>query len=113
MKKNITNSLLEYLSATLIISYFFINNILLVFIGIIFSFYLINIDFFNNLIRSINKHIITEKESKDLNKNRKGTKSDSLNKKLIKEDSNITLVETIEELGFIPLIDENDDISAA
>ena len=106
MKKSIINLLIEYLSATLILSYFFIHNIFLVLIGIIFSIYLININYINRIIRSINKNLIREKVSIELNNNDKAAKSNPNEIESNKEDKKLTLVETIEELGFIPSIDK-------
>tara|TARA_B100000945_G_C19920956_1_gene385145 strand:+ start:87 stop:404 length:318 start_codon:yes stop_codon:yes gene_type:complete len=105
MKKPKIYYFLEYLSATYILSYFFIHNIFLVIIGIIFSLYLINISFINGLIRSFPKDLVTFKAKKSLNKINKESKIDSINMKSIKDDSALTLVETIEELGYIPSID--------
>ena len=113
MKKNKVNQLIEYLSPILILSYFYIHNILLVLIGISFSLYLINIKFINKFFRSINKSIIFSKLAKELNKNDNETKSNSINLRTKKEDKKLTLVETIEELGFIPSINETDDSNAA
>ncbi|WP_413678313.1 hypothetical protein [Prochlorococcus sp. MIT 0916] len=113
MKKPTVNNVIEYLSLTLIVSYFFIHNIFLVLIGITFSLYLTNINFFNSLIRYINKNFFIKKQSKDLNKNDTAVVDDSINIKSAKEDSKLTLVETIEEFGFIPSVDKNDEIEAA
>tara|TARA_B100001250_G_scaffold410979_1_gene438553 strand:- start:435 stop:776 length:342 start_codon:yes stop_codon:yes gene_type:complete len=113
MKKTNINKVIEYLSTTLILSYFFVHNIFLVLIGITFSLYLININFINSIIRTINKHLDIKQESIELIKNDKVIKSNSINIKSPKEDAKLTLVETIEELGFIPSIDKNDESKAA
>ena len=113
MKKTKTNHLLEYLSPTLILSYFFIHNISLVLIGITLSLYLINIDFIDTSIRSINTKLAIKKVSINISKNYQPKESDSINVKSNKEDYKLTLVETIEELGFIPSINETDDSNAA
>ena len=113
MKKNKLNNVIEYLSSSLVLSYFFIHNIFLVLIGITFSLYLINIDFINKIIKSINKNLINDKESKELNVNDMEIKTFAINKESTKEDTKLTLVETIEELGFIPSLDKNDDSDAA
>tara|TARA_B100000579_G_scaffold366886_1_gene326958 strand:- start:472 stop:813 length:342 start_codon:yes stop_codon:yes gene_type:complete len=112
MKNTKVNHLLEYLSPTLILSYFFIHKIFLVIIGMSFSFYLINITFINSILRSINKKIINKSLSSELNKNEKETKSESSQMKLSNEDLNFSLVETIEELGIIPSIDKDKDRNA-
>ena len=113
MKNNKYYQYLEYLSMILILSYFNIHNIFLVLTGIVLSVCLINIKFINNLIRSINKEVVMEKATKDINKNVNEIKHDSNNTNLSKEDSDLTLVERIEELGFIPSIDKHDDTKTA
>ena len=105
MKTIKINQVIEYLSPTLVFSYFFIHNIFLVLIGITFSLYLININMINNLKRSIYKNLAVKNESKDLNKNQKKINSNTINIKSTKEDKKLTLVEEIEELGFIPSIE--------
>ncbi|WP_269606426.1 hypothetical protein [Prochlorococcus marinus] len=112
MKINKINNLLEYLSATVIISYFFIHNILLVLIGIIFSLYLININFITSFLRSLKIDLIIEKVYQVLIKKDKVKKSDSINTKSITNGPQLTLVEKIEELGFIPSIKNNNDNNA-
>ena len=104
---------MEYLSAIFILSYFFIHNIFLVLIGIIFSLYLININLINKLIGSIDKNLLIEKYTIALNKSTKITESNPINIESKEEDTKLTLVETIEELGFIPSVDKNDEPDAA
>ena len=113
MKKIKINKVIEYLSPTLVFSYFFIHNIFLVLIGITFSLYLININMINDLKKYINKNLAVKKESKDLNKNDKEVTSNTINIKSTKEDKKLTLVEEIEEFGFIPSIDNKNNINAA
>ena len=113
MKKLKTNEIIEYLSPTLVFSYFFVHNIFLVFIGIIFSLYLININMFNNLKKSINKNLVIKNKSKDLNKNDKEIDSNKINIKSTKGNKKLTLVEEIEEFGFIPSIDKKNNSNAA
>ena len=113
MKNNKLNHFIEYLSSILVLSYFFIHNISLVLIGITFSLYLININFINRIIKSINEKLLNKKESIDLNVNDKEIKTNPINKKSTKEDTKITLVETIEELGFIPSLDNSDETNVA
>ncbi len=113
MKRTNTNNVAEYLSMTFILSYFFVHNIFFVLIGITISLYLININYINNLIRPINKRLIIKKLSTESNQNDKLQKSDSSNLNLKKENSTLTLVEEIEELGFIPSINKDNDSNAA
>ena len=109
MKNIKINQFIEYLSPTLVLSYFFVHNIFLVLIGIILSLYLININRIDSFMRFINKNSI----SKELAKNEKVIKSDLNNIKPNKEDTKLSLVEEIEEFGFIPSIDNKNDSNAA
>ena len=113
MNKNKINNVIEYLSATMIFSYFFVHNIFFVIIGISFSFYLLNIDFINSVIRPINRNFIIKISTIVLNKNDKLTKANSINIDSNKDDKKLSLVETIEELGIIPSIDKNEESDAA
>ena len=113
MKKIEINRVVEYLSPTLVFSYFFIHNIFLVLIGITFSLYLININMINNLKKSIYKNLAVKSESKDLNKNQKQINYNIINIKSTKEDNRFTLAEEIEELGFIPSINKKNNTNAA
>ncbi len=107
MNSKIIKNLLEYLSVILILSYFFISNIILVFTGIIISLYLINSNFINNYFELIYK------KSKYMNTRKTKENSDPAQMKSAQKDSTLSLVETIEELGFIPSYDENDKTNAA
>ena len=113
MKTIRINQVIEYLSPVMVLSYFFIHNIFLVLIGITFSFYLININMINNLKKSIYKNLSVKNESKDLNKNQQKINSNAINLKSTKEDKKLTLVEEIEEFGFIPSIDKKNKSNAA
>ena len=61
----------------------------------------------------MNKNLVIKKESKELDKNDTEIKSSMINIKSSKDDSKLTLVEAIEELGFIPSIDKKDESNAA
>ena len=113
MKKTKINQVIEYFSPTLIFSYFFIHNIFLVLIGITFALYLININMINNLKKSINKNVAVKNKSKDFNKNEKKINYNTINIKSTKEDKKLTLVEEIEEFGFIPSIDKKNKSNVA
>ena len=104
---------LEYLALAIILSYFFVHNIFLVLIGITFSFYLINIYSINNFITSININIDTKKLSRKFTKNIKDTKDDSIHIQSENEEYDLTLVEAIEESGFIPSINKNNNNKVA
>ena len=113
MKTIKINQVIEYLSPIMVFSYFFIHNIFLVLIGITFSLYLININMINNLKKRIYKNLAIKNESKDLNKNEKKINSNTIDIKSTKEDKKLTLVEEIEEFGFIPSIDKKNNSNAA
>jgi len=113
MRKNKLNLFIEYLSATLILSYFFLHNIFLVLIGTSFSLYLVNIDVINSLVNGIKKHLQLQKIDKKSNKNSISIYSNNIKLKSSKEVNELELVEAIEELGFIPSIDRESDINAA
>ena len=113
MKKIEINRVVEYLSPTLVFSYFFIHKIFLVLIGITFSLYLININMINNLKKSINKNFIIMNESKESNKNDKEINSNTIIIKSTKKNNKLTLVEEVEEFGFIPSINKKNKTNAA
>tara|TARA_B100000214_G_scaffold327815_1_gene266567 strand:- start:1213 stop:1551 length:339 start_codon:yes stop_codon:yes gene_type:complete len=112
MKKNRINQLIEYITPFLILSYFIIHNIYLVLISITLSLYLINIDRINNIRKSISKNLVIEKESKNENNDKK-IKSNTTNIQKPKEDIELTLVEEIEEFGFIPSINKKENANSA
>ncbi len=113
MKNNINNSPIEYLSLSLIISYFFVHKIFLVLIGVTFSLYLININVVNNFLIYVGEKIEIIKSHRDINKVYMDGKDESIRIKLEKEDSKLKLVKEVEELGFIPTLSKNNDINAA
>ena len=113
MKNTKLNPAIEYLSSTLVLSYFFIHNIFLVLIGITFSLYVININFITRIIKSIYKNLANKKESIGLNAKDTEVETNPINKQSTKEETKLTLVETIEELGFIPSLDNNDETNVA
>ena len=98
--------LLEYLSMILILSYFFIHSIYLVFIGIIISVYLINVKLVNKIINILIIKLNKENPQKNYILNNKHIISNSNDLELNENNSSLSLVETIEELGFIPSINE-------
>ena len=113
MRKNKLNQLIEYLSATLILSYFFLHNIFLVLIGTSFSLYLVNIDVINSLINAIKKNSFLQKFYKKSNKNSISIYSNHIKPKSNKKVNELELVEAIEELGFIPSINRECDSNEA
>jgi len=106
MKNKFNSYLIEYLSLTLVLSFFIIHNIYLELIGIGLAILSINkstiISIFNPIIVINNKKIKSNQQ-----------KETSKNLNTIKEKSILSLVETIEESGFIPSIDKDEDNNAA
>ena len=100
---------IESLSLLLVISFFIFHNIYIVLIGVCLALYLINKD--NNdasLKAKKNKEL-----HKDNIKHNSDIKIENNNDISKKDDSNMKLVEAIEEYGFIPSVDEKDDRNAA
>ena len=56
---------------------------------------------------------MNKKEYIELNARDKELETNPINKQSAKEDRKLTLVETIEELGFIPSLDNSDDTNVA
>ena len=106
MKNKFNSYLIEYLSLILVLSFFIIHNIYLEFIGIGLAILSIN----KSVIITIFNPIILIKDKK-INSNQQKETSKNLN--TIKEKSILSLVETIEESGFIPSIDKDEDNNAA
>ena len=67
----------------------------------------------NNLKKSINKIFIINNESKESNKNNKEINSNTINIKSTKKNNKLTLVEEVEEFGFIPSINKKNNTNAA
>ena len=67
----------------------------------------------NNLKKSIYENLAVKNESKDLNKNETKINSNTINIKSTEENKKLTLVEEIEEFGFIPSIDKKNNSNAA
>ncbi len=99
------NHPLEYLCPNLVLSYFYIHNIILVLIGILLSLYMINIDIINRYIISFNQKAEAYKFTGEVK--RKQANINQINS--VKEDPKLALFNLIEELVFIPSINENDD----
>ena len=102
MNKVIFKSIIELSILALILSYFFIHNILLVLIGIFISLYLINISLIDGFRRSINEFLAHKKGSTKLEISDNANKADSTKYELKNKNPELTLVETIEYLGYIP-----------
>ena len=106
MKNKFNFILIEYLSLVLVLSFFIIHNIYLVIIGIGLALLSINKKL---IISIINTKIVIKDKKIKLNIQKEKSK----NLITIKEKPILSLVETIEESGFIPSIDKEKDNNAA
>ena len=113
MNKGQTINLLEFLSPTLVLSYFFFHNIIPVLIGVSISSYLVNINIINNLVKLIKQKLKNRQFDKAQIKNNNAIKINSSKLSLSKNNSKLTLVEIIEEVGYIPSSEENKDSNVA
>ena len=104
--KNI-NKLLEYLTLSLVLSYFLVHSINLVFMGIIISLYIINKDFLSFFIKLNTKE--PKREVDDKTDTSIGLKDKQID--LNSHNSIPSLVDEIEELGFIPSVKNNNRLS--
>ena len=108
MNKKLSLEMIDYLSLILVLSYILLHNIYVVLIGLILAVSSINRIFIEKLKSSIyNKIQSVSKIKKDYTKNKETSEFKS-------DDTNtISLVEIIEESGFIPSIDKDDNSNAA
>ena len=106
---NINNATINlgYLSLALVLSFFIIYNIYIVWLGISLALYTLNINSINTLVKNI-IHSKKDEEEFVINKLNKTTKEGSENKETV-----ISLVETIEQSGYIPSIEKKDSTNAA
>ena len=108
MYKDITINFMETLSFLLVISFFIIHNIYLVIIGISLAYY---------LLRKNKLDIHTKNEKKEIIKDEikviESVQIVNSNENSDVKDSPLTLVEAIEEFGFIPSAITKDDSKAA
>tara|TARA_Y100001968_G_C19275935_1_gene676719 strand:- start:434 stop:763 length:330 start_codon:yes stop_codon:yes gene_type:complete len=107
MNKDKIVDIVKYLSLALVISFLFLKNIYIVLIGIILSILVINETFIYNIIKK-NNHNISEKKDIDIIEESK-LENIALEKNGIK----ISLAETIEEIGYIPSLEKNNENEAA
>jgi len=114
MNKNSRIDHMEYLSLALVISFFFIHNIYMVMMGVSLAIYTINKSFFTNLIKA-NKNKTSNEDIENFEDIKIDTSSqiESTKSVLAKEGNMISLVETIEESGFIPSLEKDDTSNAA
>ena len=105
MNKNSNIKSIDALSLSLVLSFLIIHNIYIVLIGIILSLYSINEIYINKLIK-LYKIKITLKGKSEQNKTTKAKGSDNL---LTLKDQDTSLVEQIEQLGYIPSLTKTKD----
>ena len=96
-------NLMEFISLSFIISYFFFNNIFYVFTGILLSIILLKKKKINEILIFMKQYSIIEKGNIKLHNSSKDGENDI---KITKNYPEITLVEEVEELGFIPSLDK-------
>ena len=105
MNIKILEDYLKYISFIFVLSFFAFHNIVLVLIGIIFAIFEINKNYIYSFFSFIrNKSPNTE--TKELEEEDRIT---AIIIKSEKEDIKLSLVEQIEELGFIPSLHKNYD----
>ena len=109
MNKNSKIKSIDALSLSLVLSFLIIHNIYIVLIGIIVSLYSINQIYINKLIK-LYKTKITLKRKSEQNKSTNATESDNL---LTLKDKDTSLVEQIEQLGYIPSLKKSKENEAA
>ena len=106
MKNKFNFILIEYLSLVLVLSFFILHNIYLELIGIGIALLSINKKLIISIINT--KTLIKDKKIKS-----NIQKENTQNLITVKEKQILSLVETIEESGFIPSIDKEKDNNAA
>ena len=109
MTNKIIMTRLEYLSLLLVISFVVFHNIFIVLAGIVLSLYIIN----KKLIDDSLEFIISKTKLSKSNKKISSVLKPTLLIDTKKDDSQISLVEAIEEFGFIPSIEKNTKQDAA
>ena len=100
---------MPYLSLLLVLSYFILHNIYIVFTGLFIAISITNIDFINSLLKYYSKKKRNEEKERDTKPKEIG------NEKAVSDNevNLISLVEAIEESGFIPSIKRDDSNNAA
>ena len=109
MTNKIIMTRLEYLSLLLVISFVVFHNIFIVLAGIVLSLYIIN----KKLIDGSLEFIISKTKLSKSNKKISSVLKPTLLIDTKKDDSQISLVEAIEEFGYIPSIEKNTEQDAA
>ena len=108
MNKDTNEKILNYLSLILVLSFFIIKNILFVLIGISIALLSINKKKLHGFIQTLSIYINTKNELKTSDS--KPVPSKDI---VIAKNDSLTLVEAIEEYGFIPSQENNNKNNAA
>ena len=131
LDKRLTHQTIDFISLILVVSFIFLHNIYIVLIGLVFSVLSLNkikmysfIDSLHRNYKKNNRHILPkrqeinsikkmEKENQKIitfeNKNRLDSNYDKYND----DNKTLTLVESVELLGFIPSKKEDEKNNAA
>ena len=104
MSKKQIITMIDYFSLILVLSYIFFHNINAVFLGLAIALFSINKKLLSNFFQTFNRTILN-KNSIINDEKKDEIQSDIKNK--------VSLVEIIEESGFIPSSDNKDDNIAA
>ena len=109
LNKNLRTKHMEILSLLLVLSFIIFHNIYIVFFGLVLAILLINKEFIFNVVR-----LNELRESNEEKTNRNISKEiENLSPNDDKEDNLISLVEAIEESGYIPSLEKDDTSKAA
>ena len=108
-KNHITDHM-DHLSLFLVLSFFIFHNIYIVFTGIGLSFYLLNKRRINNFFTKYTNNKLVKQETQEVDSSEIKLPHIEIKEK---EDSPISLVEELEESGYIRSIYKDRDNSAA
>ena len=107
MKNIIPNKYQEYLSLTLVLSFFIFHNILLIGTGMMVALYCMNKeDKFNLMKAKMPKTVIRDEIKTKENSNRK-------NEDRFIKGSDIKLIQTVEDFGYIPSLNDIEEERSA
>ena len=97
---NYTKKSIEILSLCLVLSFLIKKSIIILLLGMILSIYSLKI---NNILKDDFNH-------KDVNNklNKTSSKKKNLNLEIVREEYKTSLAEQVDELGFIPSLENNE-----
>ena len=108
MNRNNSIDLIEYVSLALVLSFSLLHNIQIVFLGIITALFTMNKKYLYRIIKFMQTKRFKNKVKVETLISKESKSTDSY-----REDSIISLAETIEEIGFIPSSEKSNDSHAA